>query len=158
VKIVNTGGDTTLERNAQSVLGRIMKMAMSGKCNAAFARARRPTPNDLVQKGIILASRRALTDSSYNSALGISESIRIAANKSNAPLQTIRPQFTTSGKPVIIFAADAFEGNFLEEGMPHEFVHGGGFDKQYGLLYSLGLGGHDLDAYPHYQDIIKNCR
>jgi len=81
------------------------------------------TPYEQIENGIILASRRALTDSSYDSALGIAEPVRLEANKSNAPLQTIRPQFTSSRRPVIIFAVDAFQ-----------------------------------DAYPHYGDIINNCK
>jgi hypothetical protein len=117
-------------------------------------------PRDALENGISLASSRALTNSAYDSALGITEAVRLKAAKSSAPLQTIRPQFTSSGRPVIIFGADAFQGNFLDEGLPHEFIHGAGFGTQYGWLYALTRGalGHDLDAYPHYKDIINNCK
>ncbi|HSD45252.1 MAG TPA: hypothetical protein VLB87_01470, partial [Pyrinomonadaceae bacterium] len=153
VKVVDTGGDTMFERNQNQVLNRIDYMARSAACNEAFRRAGLKTPFEIVQSGVVLASRRALTDSSYNSQLGISEEVRTKANTSNAPAQTIRPQFTASKKPVIVFAADAFEDNYIDEAVPHEFIHAAGFGTASGWF-----GGHDLKAYPHYDDIIKNCR
>jgi hypothetical protein len=152
VTIVDTGGDTELEKNKNQVLNRIAFMARSTACNEAFRRAGLKTPFQIVQDGLTLVSRRALTDTSYNSALGIAESTRKIANTSNAPAQTIRPQFTASGRPVIVFAGDAFNDDYLDEGVPHEFIHAAGFDK------APGWFGHDLKRYPYYDDIIKNCR
>lgn len=152
IKVVNTGGDTALEKNKDEVISRIEYMAKSTACNDAFKRAGLKTPLQMVQGGITLASRRALTDSSYNSALGITEEIRKEANTSGAPAQTIRPQFTSSGLPVIIIGGDAFGDNYLEEAIPHEMIHAAGFDK------APGWFGHDLKRFPYYGDIVINCR
>ena len=156
IRIIDTGGDTAVERNAQQLKTRMMRLALSKRCNDAFRRAGRPTPNDLVQKGFSIASRRALTDPAYNKALGITEEIRAIANTSTAPAQTIRPQFTSSGKAVIILAGDAFVGNYLDEGIPHELIHAGGVDKAPSSGYPLR--GTDLGRFPGYDDIIENCK
>ncbi|MGH9916429.1 MAG: RHS repeat-associated core domain-containing protein, partial [Pyrinomonadaceae bacterium] len=161
VKIVDTGGDTALEQNRGEVLSRIDHMTRSQACSDAFARAGLPTPAQVVQNGLTIASPRALTDSSYNGALGITENARNFFRNNEAPAQTIQGKFTTSGRPVIILSADAFNGSFLNEAIPHEFIHAAGFGTQpsfgYSITSKLGIGS-DLGRYPHYQDIISNCR
>lgn len=153
VTSVDTGGDTEFEKNKTQVLNRLAYAARSTACNEAFRRAGLKTPFQIVQDGLTLVSRRALTDPSYNSALGITESIRNIANTSNAPAQTIRPQFTASGRPVMVFAGDAFnDRDYLDENIPHELIHAAGFGTAPGWV------GHDLKQYPYYDDIVKNCR
>ena len=52
IRIIDTGGDTALERNRSEILRRIEFMVNSGSCNAAFRRAGRPTPFELVAGGM----------------------------------------------------------------------------------------------------------
>jgi RHS repeat-associated protein len=100
--IIGTG-DSELERHKSEVLKRLEYMARNQSCNDAFRRAGLPTPFELITNGrIALAARPLLTNPANNSLLGISEDVRAKANKSNAPAQTIRPQFTSTGKAIIV--------------------------------------------------------
>jgi len=97
-----------------------------------------------------------LTDSSYNSTLGIPNSVRVATLNKGAPAQTIRDKQT--GNATIFFGADAFDGSYnLDEAVPHEFIHAGGIDEVPGWFGWLGFG-HDLKGYGPYDDIMCNCK
>jgi len=158
IEVIDTGGHTPFELSRDRVLGLIEKMIDSDPCNQAFKDAGLMTPRERVQHGIKLSARLALRDPAYNSVLGITEAARAAFNKSNAPALTMKPRDTVTGIPIIFFSPDAFGDYDLEEAVPHEFIHGAGFGQQYGWGYKLGLWGHDLDNYPYYQNIIKNCK
>lgn len=160
VRIIGTG-DSELEGRANEVLARLEYMARSQSCNDAFRRAGLPTPFELVTGGrIVLVVRPLLTNPANNSVLGISEEVRAKANKGNAPAQTIRPQFTSTGKAIMVFAVDAFSGGFLDEAVPHEMIHAAGVGAYpsfgYGLTRFIGIG-NDLGRYPHCRDIMDNC-
>jgi hypothetical protein len=160
IRIIGTG-DSELERHKSEVLNRLEYMARNQSCNDAFRRAGLPTPFELITNGrIVLAARPLLTNPANNSLLGISEDVRAKANKSNAPAQTIRPRFTSTGKAIIVFAADAFSGDYLDEAVPHEMIHAAGVGSYpsfgYGFTRLIGVG-NDLGRYPHYRDIMTNC-
>ncbi|MGH9904402.1 MAG: hypothetical protein ACRD8U_02330 [Pyrinomonadaceae bacterium] len=138
------------------LFSRLMQLLSKG-CAEAFKRAGLATPEEIINKGFTIASSPLLNDSSNNDTLGIAESNRRDAVKSQAPAQTIRPQFTSKG-PITFFRADAFTDlDYLDEAVAHEFIHAAGVDKFPLWGYSLGRG-HDLSGYEHYQDIIDNCR
>ncbi|MGH9967130.1 MAG: hypothetical protein ACREBG_04765 [Pyrinomonadaceae bacterium] len=156
IRIINTGGDTAFERNKGKILRKIEFMVNSGSCNDAFKRAGLPTPLELVKSGrVTLSSTKALTNSSYNSTLGIPDSVRVEALEENAPAQTIRNDRT--GNAVTFFGSDAFDGSYLDEAVPHEFIHVAGIGKRYGWFGWLGVG-HDLSGYKNYANIIANCK
>ncbi len=129
---------------------------LSKACADAFKRAGLATPEEIINKGITIASSPLLNDSSNNATLGISESVRQRAAQSQAPAQTIRSQFTSNG-PVIFFRAEAFYNTtYLDEAVAHKFIHAAGVDKFPVWGYSLGRG-NDLSGYDHYHDMIDNC-
>jgi hypothetical protein len=132
---------------------RLMQLLSKG-CADAFKRAGLSTPEETINKGITIASSPLLNDPSNNDTLGISEDIRQKAVQSQAPAQTIRPQFTTKG-PIIFFRAEAFNDTaYLDEAVAHEFIHAAGEGQHWWLG---GVFGHDLSGYKPYQDIIDNC-
>lgn len=85
------------------------------------------------------------------------DSAREAMRKKGAPARTLRNNRT--GKAIIFFGPDAFDPAYLDEAVPHEFIHVGGQDAQYswgGWLF----GGHDLSGFNQkaYEDIMANCK
>jgi hypothetical protein len=135
---------------------RLMHLLSKG-CAEAFKRAGLATPEEIINQGYTIASSPLLSDTSNNDVLGIRENIRREAVKSQAPAQTIRPQFTSKG-PITLFRAEAFlDLDYLDEAVAHEVIHAASVDKF--PLWGFALGrGHDLSGYEHYQDIIDNCR
>jgi YD repeat-containing protein len=159
IRIVDAGGDTGLEKNKSQALNRIAYMVRSNDCAQAFRRAGLKTPLELIEKGLLLAPRRTLTDPAYNKVLGIGEDVRRIANTSTQPAQTIQARFTTTGIPIIVIASDAFVGDYLEDAVPHEFIHVAGI----GNMPQTFLGipnpfAHDLKGYKYFEDILKNCK
>lgn len=131
-------------------------MALSEKCNAAFKRYGRPSPDELVQKGLTFGSTRALTSPAYDNELGISDTDRLKflGKASGAAGLTIRGNAT--GRPIVLLSPDAFGANYdLQDVLSHEFIHAGGIDVMWGFWGSLS---HDLAGFPGYDDILKSCR
>ncbi|MGH9969217.1 MAG: hypothetical protein ACREBG_15650 [Pyrinomonadaceae bacterium] len=150
-------GDNVNKPELKSMLQSRLMLLLTKGCAEAFKRAGLATPEEIINKGYTIASSPLLNDPSNNDTLGISESIRREAVKSQAPAQTIRPQFTSKG-PITFFRAEAFADlDYLDEAVAHEFIHAAAVDKFPLWGYSLGRG-HDLSGYEHYQDIIANCR
>ena len=130
---------------------------LSKGCAEAFKRAGLATPEELINKGITVADRPLLDDSSNNATLGLSESTRkYYSENSGAPALTIQSQFTSKG-PLIFFRAEAYtDTDYLDEAVAHEFIHAAGVGQFTLWGYRLGRG-TDLSAYDHYKDIIDNC-
>jgi hypothetical protein len=135
---------------------RLMQLLSKG-CADAFKRAGLATPEEIINKGITIADRPLLDDSSNNATLGLSERTQQFCSKnSEADALTIRSQFTSKG-PVIFFREAAyFDLDYLDEAVAHEFIHAAGVDQFLLWGYSMGRG-TDLSGYEHYQDIIDNC-
>jgi hypothetical protein len=149
-------GDNVNNPNLKSMLQVRFMQLLSKACGDAFKRAGLATPEEIINKGITIASSPLLNDSSNNDTLGIPESVRQKAAQSQAPAQTIRSQFTSKG-PIIFFRAEAFNDEvFLDEAVVHEFIHAAGVNTFPLWGYSLGRG-NDLSGYDYYQDIIDNC-
>jgi YD repeat-containing protein len=160
IPIVNTGGESELEKNKLRVLMKIEWMVNSSSCAAAFKRADLATPLELVSAGKIkLASKMALNDASYNEALGLPNEIRKSALGLSGPAMTIRDN--RNGNAVIFFGGDAFDDqSYFDEAVPHEFIHAAGVPRTHTVLSRYGIYGHDLSGYnqKHYKDIIDNCK
>jgi YD repeat-containing protein len=167
IRIIDTGSSTAFERNKNKVLRKIEFMVNSGSCNAAFKRWGLTTPYDLVNSGkITLSSTQALTNSSYNRVLGqalgtqsgsLPDATRIETQNADGPARTLRNDRT--GNAIIFFGSDAFDPSYLDEAVPHEFIHAGGQGGKYSVLGWL-FGGHDLSGYnpKAYADIMANCK
>jgi hypothetical protein len=164
IRITDTGGNTAFERNKLKVLRKIEWMVNSN-CNAAFRRWGLATPYDLVNSGMTtLSSTEALTNSSYNSVLGqalgtsgsLPDAVRIATRDAAGPARTLRNDRT--GKAIIFFGADAFDPSYLDEAVPHEFIHAGGQGAKYSVLG--WFFGNDLSGFNQkaYDDIMANCK
>jgi hypothetical protein len=91
-----------------------------------------------------------LTNSSYNSVLGqalgtqsgsLPNATRIDALNADAPARTLRND--GNGKAIIFFGPGAFDPSYLDEAVPHEFIHAGGQGANYSVLGWI-FGGHDL--------------
>ncbi len=149
-------GDNVNNPNLKSMLQVRLLQLLSKACAEAFKRAGLATPEEIINKGITIASSPLLNDSSNNATLGISES----CVKKPLKVRHLRKRFDlsfTSNGPVIFFRAEAFYNTtYLDEAVAHEFVHAAGVDKFPLWGYSLGRG-NDLSGYDHYQDIIDNC-
>ena len=142
-------------------------MVNNGNCNAAFKRAGLATPFDLVNNGkITLSSTDALRSSTYNTVLGqalgaqggsLPDDVRIDASRDPSPAQTLRNDRT--GQSIIFFGASAFDPSYLDEAVPHEFIHAGGQGATYSFLGYI-FGGHDLSGMDSkaYADIMANCK
>ena len=149
-------GDNVNNPDLKSMLQARLMVLLSKDCADAFKRAGLSTPEEIINKGITIASSPLLNDSSNNDTLGISEDIRKKAVQSQAPSQTIRSQFTSKG-PIIFFRAEAFSDTaYLDEAVAHEFIHAAGVDKFPLWGYALGRG-TDLSGYKPNPDIIANC-
>lgn len=149
-------GDNVNNPDLKSLLVVRLMQLLSNGCGEAFKRAGLATPEEIINKGITIASSPLLNDSSNNEILGISEGIRKKAVESQDPAQTIRRQFTSKG-PIIFFRAGAFTDlAYLDEAVAHEFIHAAGIEKFPLWGYAVGRG-TDLSDYDHYQDIIDNC-
>lgn len=162
-EIINTGGGSAFEKNKYKVINALERLANNEACNEAFRRAGLRTPKEIYDRGrgVILGSKLALRDSAYNHVLGITEDQRSEAVKSGAPALTFTG--TARGKPIILFGADAFDDDYLNESIPHETIHAAGVPKGAGAnifqRWSISLGlDHDLKFYKHYNDIIKHCK
>jgi len=167
IRIIDTGGSTALERNRLRVLRKIEFMVNSGSCNAAFKRYGLATPFDLVNSGkITLSSPAALTNSSYNRVLGQALGARSGSlpnatridtlGESHAPAVTLRNDRT--GNAIIFFGPDAFDPAYLDEAVPHEFIHAGGQGQKYSLpgwFFGHDLSGYNEEAYAY---IMANCK
>ncbi len=153
----NSGNDYAAEKpQYQDMIWMRIFHMLSKSCADAFRRAKLPTPEEIINNGLTIAARPVLDNSSHNAALGISEDIRRKANESQAPVQTIRPQYTTKGA-IILFRAEAFTDKaYLDENIAHEFIHAAGVGPHPARGYALGRG-HDLSGYEPYTDIIKHC-
>ena len=150
-------GENVNKPELKSMLQSRLVPLLTRSCAEAFRRAGLATPEEIINSGYTIASSPLLNDSSNNELLGISESVRREAVKSQAPAQTIRPQFTSRG-PITFFRAEAFTDlDYLDEAVAHEFIHAATVGEFPLWGYSLGRG-HDLSGYEHYQDIIDNCR
>ena len=166
IRIIDTGGNTALEKNRLKVLRKIEWMVNNGPCAEAFKRAGLPTPFELVNNGkITLSSTEALTSSAYNTVLGqalgaqggsLPDGIRIDARNAGGPARTLRNDRT--GQAIIFFGPDAFEPSYLDEAVPHEFIHGGGQGRTYSLLG--WFFGHDLSGFDAkaYAEIMAHCK
>jgi hypothetical protein len=141
-------------------------MANSSNCNAAFKRWGLATPYDLVNNGLItLSATDSLASASYNKVLGqalgtqfgsLPDSVRIDTLNQDGPARTLRNDRT--GKAIIFFGSDAFDAAYLDEAVPHEFIHAGGQGSNYSLVgYFFG---HDLSGFNQeaYADIMANCK
>jgi hypothetical protein len=156
-----------LEKNKLKVLSKIEWMVNSGSCNDAFKKWGLATPYDLVNSGkITLSSTQSLTNSSYNSVLGqalgtqsgsLPNATRIDALNADAPARTLRND--GNGKAIIFFGPGAFDPSYLDEAVPHEFIHAGGQGANYSVLGWI-FGGHDLSGFNEkaYADIMANCK
>ena len=149
-------GENVNRPELKSMLHVRLMQLLSKDCGEAFKRAGLATPEEIINRGITIASRPVLDDPSYNSTLGISESTRHYYSKnSTADALTIGPKFTQRG-PVIFFRAEAFrDKEYLDEAVAHEFIHAAGVGLFPGRGYPLV--GHDLSKYGPYEDIINNC-
>ncbi len=150
-------GDKVNDPNLKSMLQVRLMQLLSKGCADAFKRAGLSTPEEIINKGITIASRPLLDDPSNNETLGLSESTRQGfSERSKADALTIRSQFTSKG-PIIFFRAEAFADlDYLDEAIAHEFIHAAGVGQFPLWGYRLGRG-NDLSGYEHYQDIIDNC-
>jgi YD repeat-containing protein len=163
IEILNTEGNTAFEQNKDTILALISRMSdPNGPCAAAFKRAGLPTPGEIVNKGLILGSRRALTDAAYNGVLGLTDAARKEYNQSGANAVTILD--STRGKPIILFSGGTFVDKRYLEDVPHEFIHAAGIrvwrfviGKDVGDIIPFLKRGHDLIHFPPYKDIISNC-
>jgi len=149
-------GDNVNKPELKSMLQSRLMQLLSKGCADAFKRAGLATPEEIINKGITIASRPVLDDPSNNETLGLSESTRQGFAKSQAPALTIRSQFTSKG-PIVFFRAEAFADlDYLDEAVAHEFIHAAGVGQSTLWGYSVGRG-NDLSGFEHYQDIIDNC-
>lgn len=166
--IYDSGNGYYIETNeGRNRLKKYLRKLISKKCGAAFRAAGLEKPyNVLANGGVIFAARETLRNSTNNAALGLSEAARIVKNQSVAPATTLLPQESVSGTRGVIFVSrDAFttlQGNILNDFAAHEFIHGQGIGTDMFLtqirIPMLGLTyGHDLSAFPGYDDIIKHC-
>lgn len=157
IRIIDTGGTTEFEKHKRKVLSKIEFMVNSGSCNEAFKRAGLPTPFDLVNGGkVTLSSTLALQDSSYNGVLGIPDQVRKDTRDKRGPARTLRNN--TTGNAIIFLGPDAFDPSYLDEAVPHEFIHVGGVGTTYSWFG--WLFGHDLTGFDakKYADIMANCK
>jgi hypothetical protein len=149
-------GSNANNSNLQSMLQVRLMQLLSKGCAAAFRRAGLATPEEIINKGITIADRPLLDDSSNNETLGLSETTRHAFARSQAPALTIRSQFTSKG-PIIFIRAEAYaDTDYLDEAIAHEFIHAAGVGQFPLWGYRFGRG-NDLSGYEHYKDIIDNC-
>lgn len=77
---------------------RLMELLSKG-CADAFKRAGRATPEEIINKGITIADRPLLDDSSNNATFGLSNRTQQFYSKnSRADALTIQSQFTSKGR------------------------------------------------------------
>jgi hypothetical protein len=133
---------------------------LSKGCADAFKRAGLATPEEIINKGMTIADRPLLDDSSNNATFGLTDQAQqYYSKKSTADALTIQSQFTSKG-PIIFFRAAAYADlDYLDEAVAHEFIHAAGVGQHPlpGYGWPLVSRGTDLSAYEHYQDIIDNC-
>jgi YD repeat-containing protein len=167
IRVINTGGETALEKNIDKVLRKIEWMVNNGNCSAAFKKYGLATPFDMVNNGLItLSSVVALNSSDYNQVLGealgttggtLPNNVRIQMRDDDGPARTLRNDRT--GKVIIFFAPDAFTDQaYFDEAPPHEFIHAGGQGRKYSFFgYFFG---HDLSGFNQeaYAEIMANCK
>lgn len=149
-------GDNINEPELKSHLQSRLSLLFTAGCAEAFRRAGLPTPEEIISKGLTIASRPLLDRPANNATFGITEPTRQAFAKSKAPALTIRSQYTSKG-PIIFFRAEAFlDLAYLDESVPHEFIHAAGVGQFPHRFYSVGIG-HDLSNYKFYGDIMSHC-
>ena len=161
IRFVASDG-TAVGDNQQRIIGQIQNMAFSRGCTEAFRKAGLATPDELVQKGLIIGPASALNNPGNNAAFGISEAQRKQykdLTTTSNPLLfigglTVQGKDFSDGRARIWFTADGVRKAFTET-VIHEMMHAAGAGR-----YSAWTG-HDLKNFKQngvtYQDMIVAC-
>ena len=153
---------TVVGDNKEKIRGQLQKMALSRKCNKLFKDAGLLTPDEIIQKGIIIGAASSLNDSSNDSAFGINEDQRkanLAATTTSNPLMFIggvtnQGKDFSDGRARTWYTPDGIRKAFPET-IIHELMHAGGAGRV------SAWTGNDLSNFKQngisYDDIIKAC-
>jgi hypothetical protein len=148
-----------------------LKPLFTAKCGEAFHAAGLRSPEEAVERGVIIQpSRELYNHSAAQLGLTSEETRRAYAEEFSSLLAqggTIPPfrggvQLITDGKPRIFIHESAFIGESclhctfsLNGVLAHEFQHVGGQPRTPGRLGALR---HDLAGFPYFDRILDACR